>query len=574
MPTPPTPAQIRSMLYADNVPEAVDALREVIGAGLPADQDPADWARVAESCGQSLLALSCWQEAHRRTPEASEALERLAELHTVRGDHARAKACRQRLVDLGVALSEPAEPSHDEPVEDDAQTEPEVGPGDLVRFIHLFSGRAGVHARQWRRGQGRGTEIGWGPVDASLSPGLVEAHLAGDVTLGSYLVRRDDCCTQLVLDIDLTKPALEAAWGAPDRARILQGELDQAGQALHQWLTEQGLAPLLVDSGFKGRHLWCFLSQQTPAADVRRVGQALVDAGPRLGPDLNVEVFPKQDRVAPGGLGNLVKLPLGVHLRTDRRCRLLSPDGQRIDDPWPILRAVRTTALPPAPTVASPARIGARPVADPAELPAPPPPDAPPFTEADLDARPRLAAVRAGCAVLRTVVDDALSDRRITAEAAVVLEHSLGHLAEGVEAVNYIGRTCEGAALSMGKPHRGSPISCTRVRQRLSEVAARVGCACSFDGDHRYAHPLLHIEGGTTEPQPKDVPLEQRLDALGRLQRRLERLGQERDALRRHVADALGALPGGSFMTAEGTWEVQDVDGIPAVTFSPAAEPS
>ena len=82
-------------------------------------------------------------------PGAAEALRRLAELHADRGDAGRAKACRSRLAEIvgqGGAEEERPDPASDEP-----PPEPpgEPGSGDLVRFVHLFGGREGVHARQW-----------------------------------------------------------------------------------------------------------------------------------------------------------------------------------------------------------------------------------------------------------------------------------------------------------------------------------------------------------------------------------------------------------------------------------------
>jgi len=561
---------IQRLAWSDSPQTAREALTDALADGLPAGQDPAAWARLAELLGASLLAIQCWQAAHAEQPQAPLPLERLALLYGARGDAARAAASRARLAALGgPAETDPAEeapPDFDPDLEDAPPPGPPTAThADLLRFVDLFGGRAGVHARQWLRGSGQRAEVGWSPVDTPLGPDLVASHLRGDLTLGSYLVRHGDRSAQLVFDLDATPEALERAWGHPQRADALRETLHRTGLMLREHLRGQGLAPLLVDSGFKGRHLWCFVDGEPLAADVRAAGHALLHGAPRLAAEVSVEVFPKQDQVRPGGLGNLVKLPLGVHLRSGRRSALLDEAGLPLPDPWPTLRAVRRTTLP-----AGRARHAPLPPSSPEptpELPAEAAPPAPPFCEADLDAQPRLVALRRGCPVLREVIDQALNTLRVDAEAAVVLEHSLGHLAEGVDAVNYLGKVCSGAELRMGSPHRGSPISCARIRQRLPGVTQSVPCACSFEGEHRYPHPLLHLGGVEPTAPPPPALLEDQVAALGRLEARLRRLEEERDLLRRHVADRLMQLPGRRLVAPEGAWWVEEHDGMPVVRF-------
>ena len=54
-------------------------------------------------------------------------------------------------------------------------------------------------------------------------------------------------------------------------------------------------------------------------------------------PGVLVEVFPKQDRVAAGSVGSLIRLPFGQHPETGRWSCLLSSDGQATPDPWAVL---------------------------------------------------------------------------------------------------------------------------------------------------------------------------------------------------------------------------------------------
>jgi hypothetical protein len=240
-------------------------------------------------------------------------------------------------------------------------------------------------------------------VQAQLDEGLARAHLSGEQTLGSYVVHRDDTVSYVVFDLDIKAANLERAWGDPAATAGLRQRVHAAALQLRAALRAEGWAPLLVDSGFKGRHLWCFLQRRLPAAQARAAAHRALAAAGLSDPTLSVEVFPKQDRVPQGGLGNLVKLPLGVHLRTQRRCAVLDEAGQPVADPWALLRSWPRTALPSGPLPSAPPPTPDRPTLTVGAAPAPT------FTAGDLDAHPRLAAVLSGCAVLRRVVNRVLN---------------------------------------------------------------------------------------------------------------------------------------------------------------------
>lgn len=126
---------------------------------------------------------------------------------------------------------------------------------------------------------------------------LLRKHLSGELTLGTYVVWGDKAKT-LVLDID-------------------DGDLDKA-QALGRALVALGVPKPCIgieESGRKGYHVWVVLDDYVEAQALRRLGRAaLMEAGLPL----NIEVFPKQDEVREGGLGNLVKLPGGTHRVTGK----------------------------------------------------------------------------------------------------------------------------------------------------------------------------------------------------------------------------------------------------------------
>jgi hypothetical protein len=94
---------------------------------------------------------------------------------------------------------------------------------------------------------------------------------------------------------------------------------DAAVLSAYQACADLGVAAHIERSGGgHGWHLWVLFSEPVPAADARRLAQAVVPAdlplvsGRTADPRVNrgIEVFPKQDRTKKKGFGNFVWLPL------------------------------------------------------------------------------------------------------------------------------------------------------------------------------------------------------------------------------------------------------------------------
>ena len=155
------------------------------------------------------------------------------------------------------------------------------------------------------------------------------AHLRGAVTLGAYQLRDDGTAGWLCFDADADIP------GAIEHAHALAAHLRRA-------LAGMGFDARLEDSGNKGGHVWVFFCPGVAASDARRLGAYVLDRvleeqGEFAG--VHVEIFPKQD--APRPLGNLVKVPLGVHKKTGRRALFVGDDFMPIVEQAAYLATIR-----------------------------------------------------------------------------------------------------------------------------------------------------------------------------------------------------------------------------------------
>ena len=153
-------------------------------------------------------------------------------------------------------------------------------PGELLGvYASLFVHCWGQYAVQQDDGS-------YWRVAEPLTLPLLAAHVQGRWTLGTYLLDEGSRCAFAVFDAD--------GVGGLEHLARLSGEL--LGQGV----------PTVLEASRRGGHLWAHLIEPTPAHVVRAW---LLPYAMAYG----VELYPKQDRLAPGGSGSLVRLPLGVH---------------------------------------------------------------------------------------------------------------------------------------------------------------------------------------------------------------------------------------------------------------------
>ncbi len=594
-------SHIRSLAAAGRIDDARATLARLSVDRYDAHDSHLELANCALELGMSSLALKELNLVLRDAPDHKYALRELAELHRERGEHGKELRYRRRLETVAddqaneLRLKELTTPlsegDHDprEPSEGVSQPAPLEAPDDaaLVRFLHMVSGRENVHARMWYD-ERRGT--GYSPVRQPLTPTLLRAHVEGSHTLGVYPVRIDGTVTFFAFDIDVTRAAIDKARGDRDETRRLRRLIREVSSGLAERLTALDLPFVIIDSGYKGRHFWFFLAEPLPADLVRRFAIALANTVWERQRDLSVEVFPKQSQVSRDTLGNLIKLPLGVHLRSKRRAWILSEEGVRAADPWALLREIPRLSRDELLDRMSGLRHDVPPDAlEPSEgdegdvLPAPAPlPDAPAWTAADFDTHPEVGTLIERCPVLAALIDRGLEQRRLGHDEQVVLRHTLGHVPGAVPAVNYVFERCPEVAPSMmlQSPLRGNPISCPKIRKKIPDVTSSVPCYCEFTvaTDH-YPTPTLHLEeararGELPEPPPKRDATEERVAedvarTYAHLTEKRDRIERELCQVRSRFVEVLERLTGRRLDTAEGVWRLDDEDGLPVIEWEP-----
>lgn len=153
-------------------------------------------------------------------------------------------------------------------------------------------------------------DITYHPIDIPLGLENLEAHLNGDVTLGSY---------QLLQGVNVVR------WFGWD---VDSTELKDARKMAEKILHHLTNIPHAVEfSGRKGYHILIFLKEPIPASTAKKISEWVreVEGLNAIG-ESHVECFPKQDRLNRSRpKGNLIKIPLGEHPKTHDVSRFVDP---------------------------------------------------------------------------------------------------------------------------------------------------------------------------------------------------------------------------------------------------------
>ncbi|MBN2053568.1 hypothetical protein JW905_01515 [bacterium] len=353
----------------------------------------------------------------------------------------------------------------------------------LEQFRRCFAGREHAHGVERTNDLGQRIYV---PVDRGISNRLLRRHIAGEITVGLYLIRADNAVSTMVVDIDIARK--EVVTNSPEStefSRLLQAAHDYAVVVLDT-AGEMGLKGFLVDSGHRGRHVWFILEDPIPAATARLWLQKLFGTVSAPPEGLTREFFPDQDQAPAGRHGCLVKLPLGYHTKSHRRSVFLTREGVPAVDQLAFLMALPVNrgdqvrkALDDAGFASGgpPKRIMRKAAAVPKSL----------------------AGVMDNCHVVRFLVNKAKDTSYLTHRERMILLYVFGFLGDDGRAylhvvmgycVNYRQEITQRYISNM----MTNPVSCAKVRETMGPIAAAVGCNCHFKQLRGYPAPVWHSE--------------------------------------------------------------------------------
>ena len=171
-------------------------------------------------------------------------------------------------------------------------------------IISAIGGRDDVYALQNNAGQ-------YFPFERPLT---LEIYQDPSKTVGVYPIDKAGFVKMGIFDIDILKKYLD-----DDREELDELARKQA-QLLRGALLSMGISSELEYSGKKGYHVWFFLTEPVSVVDMYAFLTIIKQDVGLVDERLDVELFPKQDSVKEGGLGNLIKLPFQLHKVSKNQC--------------------------------------------------------------------------------------------------------------------------------------------------------------------------------------------------------------------------------------------------------------
>lgn len=467
------------------------------------------WARCAQMAQDRDAAHAALETLHQRFPHDALGWQEHHALLETFGDTPglmRLRALCQQLAPehLGIVsrVPKPSPEPQDPPVPEAPFTR-QAHMEELIRhYMHIFRGREDCFARQWvDKATGKS---GYVPVREPLTPAAVREHLAGLRTYGIYLLTQSGRTYLGVIDADLRKELRGARLDGRERHTVRR-ELAYLLGRLPELAAEHKLHCITEFSGGKGYHFWFPFAEPVDPAAVRT---ALGRLAARLQPDLtafHLEVFPKQDTLSGKGLGNLVKLPLGIHRLSGKPSRLLPGTREDMVRQLERLQGVVLNAasvlesLPPAAPV----------------LPHP-------AAAAWAEDFPTLHTLTQACPLVAGIVALCRQRRALSLREERVLLGTIGFLPERRQVLHALLGDQENY-----NPHlvdykisrlRGTPLGCRKIHALLESTRD----LCPAPGPVRYLHPLVFVPGW----QPEQTDVSERItnlqDALRELRRAMD----------------------------------------------------
>ena len=198
---------------------------------------------------------------------------------------------------------------------------------EISRYLELFAGREDVYAIDTisERGKRKCEE-----VLQPLLPEVVKRHLQGDETISTFVQRSNGTAKFLVIDVDISKGVLLQNI----REEISQEYMNQclhAALEIMQVLSHLGLKGYLEWSGYRGYHVWVFLSEWIPVRYINFLEDIISQKTKKLweSNEIQMEYFPNKTRVRNGKKGQSIKMPWGIHPKTGKRSYFIDSDGQQ-----------------------------------------------------------------------------------------------------------------------------------------------------------------------------------------------------------------------------------------------------
>ena len=373
----------------------------------------------------------------------------------------------------------------------------------IPKFLSLFTGSDSYYAIASVTQEGK---IFYSKVEKPLDKEAVESHINGISTIGEYIIRNDNCINFAVLDIDISAEYIKNIQVDSDIYHDYLNEAFNYALFIKNTLKEKTGAESYIEfSGYKGYHVWFFFEKPLQAKSGRKFVNFLVNEH-KFRPHINVEIFPKENKLNSNTMGSLIKLPLGINLYTGKETYFVNDDGNKIFNQFKFL--IEEIIRIPQAAVNNILNAGNQNSNQ---------------TAVNLNENEKndFKILLDKCQVLKYLYDKARITKYLTHTERLSILYSIGHTSDGKDMVNYFMSLCANydpkITLKYINKVKGSKyaISCYKIREWLSYITSQVGCNCKFElAKGEYPNILLHLKNVNDVEKSKDIDIEESVNRI------------------------------------------------------------
>ena len=328
---------------------------------------------------------------------------------------------------------------------------------------------------------------------------VLKRHLSGAITAGIYPINQEGKVKFIAFDLDVEKFARKLFDNNEEYRQKVFDKMKAAVKQIQFLLKEYSISSYVEFSGYKGYHIWVFFSEWISAVAAKQFGKKILDYISVANEPFHIEFFPKQTKASVKNPGNLIKLPLGIHLITKVRSYFVDNNFSKIDADTFISKVIPVSkdafynalkSLPYSPEIDKvpiPIDNDKKDTENKAEK------EDEFIFENDL----KFKWIYNKCYAIRTIVDKINSTYELTNNEIIVLKYTLGYFDNGPDIVNALLKKCVNVKPEqfMKSKFKGNPTSCVKIRQRLGTLLDSSKCNCEFPNlINFYPNPLAHLD--------------------------------------------------------------------------------
>ncbi len=350
------------------------------------------------------------------------------------------------------------------------------------KFLNLFKGREEYFAKQIKN---ENENFIYVPVKQTLNSSILDLHISGDLTLGLYTLTKESTCFTSVFDIDIKKAVYDSLNKESAEFHDIKKEVFKISGLLREELMKYELPSFLVDSGNKGAHVWMFFHEPVDAKPLKSFLKFILEKI-TLPEEIHIDLFPAQERLKENGLGNLIKLPLGIHKKSGKRSLFLTENFIPFTNQNEGLNIIRQISRNQFRKAIESSLTSKNKQENKKEH------------KRDLDMPHEIERLLIGCSVIHSLVGKIEQNHFLEPKEEHVLIYVLGSLGKSghvfchfifAKTLRYNPDSLTGKLKAVPP----NPMSCPKIRKHLKQLSEYVNCNCEFDlEDKEYPSPLKH----------------------------------------------------------------------------------